>query len=194
MCGRFVLYTDNEYEELKNIVAETEENLNLKSGEIFPTDTIPVVVEDKLELLKWGFYTFDKKLIINARSETVEAKPMFRSSFLKKRCLIPASSYFEWKKESQGKVKYEIGLNKRPLFFMAGVYNTFVDKSNNTFTGFVIITTPPNEKLSEIHNRMPAILESGQEKLWLDGTVTDTGLLKSILKPYSPTETIYKTA
>lgn len=185
MCGRYVLYSDNEFEELKEIVAETEKEINLKVGEVFPTNTVPVVVENRIQLLKWGFYTYDKKLIINARSETVESKPMFKNAFYGKRCLIPATSYFEWKKESSGKTKYEISPANRSLFFMAGLYNTFRDNNNNVFDGFVIITTPANKTTSEIHSRMPAILERGEEKLWLDKNITDTTLLKQILKPYS---------
>ncbi|MFZ5986856.1 MAG: SOS response-associated peptidase [Bacillota bacterium] len=194
MCGRYVLYSDSEYDELRSIVAETENSLNFKPGEIFPTDTAPAVVGNKLKFFRWGFYTYDSKLIVNARGETVDSKPSFKKSFLGKRCLIPANAYLEWKKESSGKVKYEIGLIERKLFFMAGLYNTFIDKHSNTFTGFVIITTTANEKASQIHDRMPVILEPGQEKFWIDEKVNDINLLKSIIKPYDSSKTVYKTA
>ncbi len=194
MCGRYVLYSDNEYEEIKDIVTETEKEISLKVGEVFPTNTVPVIVENRLQLLKWGFYTYDKKLIINARSETLDSKPMFKNAFFGKRCLIPATAYFEWKNEPSGKIKYEISPTNRSLFFMAGLYNIFQDKNNNVFTGFVIITTPANKITSQIHHRMPAILERGQEKLWLDKSITDTALLKQILKPYSDEYTRFQVA
>ncbi|NLD46767.1 MAG: SOS response-associated peptidase [Clostridiaceae bacterium] len=184
MCGRFLICTDDEYREISDIVSEVEENLSFKPGEIFPTNTAPVIVKDRLTFLKWGFYTYDNKLIINARSETIETKPMFRKSFWEKRCLIPANSYFEWKKDKDKKIKYEISVPQRKLFFMAGLYNTFLDKNNNSFTGFVIITTSADESISHIHDRMPAIIEPGLEKLWLSNKSDDSSKLKDMLKPY----------
>lgn len=185
MCGRFLICTDDEYKEFSNIVSEVEESINFKPGEIFPTNTAPVIVQDRLTFLKWGFYTYDNKLVINARSETIETRPMFRKPFLEKRCLIPANSYFEWKKENDKKIKYEISVPQRNIFFMAGLYNTFIDKNNNTFTGFVIITTSADNSITHIHDRMPAIIEPGLEKLWLSDRTDSPSELKDMLKPFS---------
>lgn len=185
MCGRYLLNTDAEYNELMNIVKDVEKNIQSKSGEVFPTDTAPVIIRDRLTFAKWGFYTYDSKLIINARSETIDTKPMFKKSFFLKRCLVPANFYFEWKKESPNKVKYKMGLSQRSLFFMAGLYSTFVGKDTDPFTGFVIITTSANETASQIHHRMPVILEPGSEKLWLDEKNQNLESLRKMLKPYS---------
>lgn len=185
MCGRFLICTDDEYKEYSNIVSEVEESISFKPGEIFPTNTAPVIVQDRLTFLKWGFYTYDNKLVINARSETIETRPMFRKPFLEKRCLIPANSYFEWKKEKDKKIKYEISVPQRNIFYMAGLYNTFTDKNNNTFTGFVIITTSADKSISHIHDRMPAIIEPGLEKFWLSDRSVSPSELKDMLKPFS---------
>ncbi|TYQ14946.1 UNVERIFIED_CONTAM: putative SOS response-associated peptidase YedK [Acetivibrio alkalicellulosi] len=192
MCGRYVIYSDSEYEELQNIVSDTEKNLSCKSGEIYPTDKAPVIINNRLTSLNWGFYTYDSMLIINARSETVDSKPMFKTAFVKRRCLIPANSYFEWKKEHDTKIKYEIGLTKKSLFFMAGLYSVFSDKKNNRYIGFVIITTQANDNLSHIHTRMPVIIEPGYQKTWLDNTTNDSSILKNILKPYNSNMTTFK--
>ena len=81
-------------------------------AEIYPTENAPVIVKKKhkqLKLFKWGFPpSYTKRPIINARAETIDEKPTFRESFQKKRCLVPATSFFEWKKDKKGKIKHRI--------------------------------------------------------------------------------------
>lgn len=182
MCGRYVLQAESDLEEMMKLVSHVEEMQKAKTGEIFPTDAVPVITSEtsgnKLRLLKWGFLTFDKKAVINARSETVDSKPLFRDAFLFRRCLVPANAYFEWAPEGNRKVKYLISVNDRPLFYMAGLFGNFTDRTNALFTGFVVLTTESSPSICGLHDRMPVILKPGSELSWL------TAGGKSLLQPY----------
>ncbi|RQD75309.1 MAG: SOS response-associated peptidase, partial [Candidatus Syntrophonatronum acetioxidans] len=154
--------------------------------EIFPSQQVPVVLETegirKLVPLKWGFPNpYRKGLIINARGETVDSKPLFRQSFFEKRCIIPAQAFYEWKKEKEGSKKYIITREDGSPFSMAGLYRGFVDKEGNPFQAFVIITLPARGVVGEIHHRMPALLPSQVESLWLEEEIKDRDVLKEAL-------------
>ena len=97
MCGRYFIDVDDM--EIQEILAALGHDARIKTGEIFPSNVVPVLtVERKPQLMQWGYTRFDGKgKVINARSETVTEKPMFQKSMREKRCLIPASHYFEWK-------------------------------------------------------------------------------------------------
>lgn len=190
MCGRFMIFDEQENEELRRIVDGINERLRgmdnapkLKTGEIFPTDYIPAVAlknngDKHTGLVKWGFPGFQNKgVIINARAETLGEKPTFRR-VLKNRCIIPATGYFEWQQTSSGKVKHLIKTDTA-LFYMAGLYNTFLDKDGKNYVGAVIITTEPAAAIAHIHNRMPAILRPEQADAWLKSTDC-----KQLLLPY----------
>jgi putative SOS response-associated peptidase YedK len=133
MCGRYYIDIDNE--EIKRILKEAQKNIyeNYKTGEIFPTNIAPIYIEDDINmkplLAKWGFPKWDGKgVIINARAESINEKPMFKKLLLSNRCIVPASYYFEWKQENNRKEKYKI---KRPgsNIYMAGLYNIVADNS-----------------------------------------------------------------
>jgi putative SOS response-associated peptidase YedK len=135
---------------------EAYQGLSLKTeGEIFPGDTVPVQTGvDCYEPMKWGFAAFDGKLIINARSETAAEKPMFREAMLTRRCLIPASGYFEWKKDGKKKTKYAFHLPNSPLY-LAGCFH---QEKDSPLPVFVILTRDAVNGLEEIHDRMPVII------------------------------------
>jgi len=190
MCGRFVLFDEAEDEELRRIVDEINQRLKgaddapkLKTGEIFPTDNVPILVarngKQSAHPAKWGFPNINKSgVIINARSESLEEKPMFRRSFHERRCLIPAAGYFEWKKKDAKKEKFLIR-TEYPLLYMAGLYGIYRDKNDSPYTSFVIITTGPAPAIAHIHNRMPAILRPDQVDIWLNSND-----YKQLLIPY----------
>ncbi|MGI6777686.1 MAG: SOS response-associated peptidase [Acetivibrionales bacterium] len=190
MCGRFLLFDEAENEELRRIINEINKKYNqdeypkLKTGEIFPTNYAPVITagnNNTVSLFKWGFPNYKNTgTIINARSETLEERPAFRKILLSKRCLIPASGFYEWKQTGSKKDKYLIQTEK-PLFYMAGLYNHFTDKNGIPFTAFVIITTDANREVLPIHHRMPVILERDSGKLWLESMVKDA---LNLLIPY----------
>jgi putative SOS response-associated peptidase YedK len=197
MCGRYLISTDKDYDEIINIINEVSDKYdetNLANGEIFPTNNVPVIYNfngrNILSSAKWGFPNYKNNgVIINARCETVLEKPMFRNAFVTKRCLVPANAYYEWLTQDKKKVKYQIGFDDRSIFFMAGLYNKFTDKSGVPFTAITIITTEAKQDIAFIHNRMPVILNNGMERFWLSSANLDE--LQSILKPYDE-EVIFK--
>lgn len=144
-----------------------------ESKEIFPSQRASVIISNNRNLvlknLKWGYKSYyGKKLIINARSETVLEKKLFRNSFLKRRCIIPANGFFEWQAIDDNKVRKRIYLKNSEIFSMAGIYRTFLDDQKNEYDAFTILTTQPSDLLRDIHNRMPVIIEKEHEDIWLN--------------------------
>lgn len=196
MCGRYAIFTEDENQEFREIINDINERykdepLKMKTGEVFPTDTVPVITAGPensrtVNLFRWGFPKFIQpgRVIINARSETLQEKPTFRKLIHKGRCIIPASGFYEWKASEGKKVKHFIHTADSSFFYMAGLYNSFVDKKGNPFTGFVIITTEANSQMAQIHNRMPVILERTDTKAWLTGSESNFEVLKRLLIPY----------
>ncbi|HHW49490.1 MAG TPA: SOS response-associated peptidase [Clostridiaceae bacterium] len=194
MCGRYLFITEDDYEEMQSIVDIVSRNYResgVANGEVFPANNVPVIYSHKgrnvLSAARWGFPSYKGSgVIINARAESVHEKPMFRNAFISNRCIVPANGYYEWlTHEDKSKTKYLIGVKGKRLFFMAGLYNMFTDKSNNPYTAITIITTEASEEISFIHNRMPVILPDEVINLWLDKNNTDVDLLKSMLVPFS---------
>ncbi len=168
MCGRY--YIEIAEPELRAIVEEAQglSGTPLNTGEIFPTNIVPVITADGKPLaMKWGFARFDGKgHIINARSETAAGKTMFRRLLHEGRCLIPASNYFEWETMPDGKKqKYAISTDK-PLMYMAGLYHY---EKGSKLPSFVVLTKEATEDLRHIHNRMPVIISAEEQINWLDG-------------------------
>jgi len=127
MCGRFIIFSEAEEREIQSIVEEINQKYNgtaaMKTGEIFPTDTVPVIAADNgiksTSLSRWGFPNFKGSgVIINARSETLDEKPMFRKIFLTQRCLVPAHAFFEWKVTPEGKKQKHIIRAAEKTFFI----------------------------------------------------------------------------
>lgn len=201
MCGRYALFTEEENQEVREIINEInkrykEEASKMKTGEIFPTNYIPIITastggEKITSLFKWGFPNFRQpgRVIINARSETIHEKPTFRKLLFAQRCLVPASGFYEWKASDEKTVggkkeKYLIRASKNGLMYMAGLYNSYTDKSGIPFTGFVIITAEANEQMSSIHNRMPVILSELESEAWVNTKYNSAEEVLNILKPY----------
>ena len=173
MCGRY--YIDIDEQELRDICDEVQRNIDnapeqlsfsVSSGEIFPTNIVPVRVGDsKYQAMKWGFTGYDKKPIINARSETALIKPTFKKPMIEGRCLIPASSYFEWQRDKSAKQKYRFTLPDRSIMYMAGCYRV---EPESKIASFVILTKDAVTSLQEIHNRMPVIIPNNMIDDWLN--------------------------
>ncbi|MFB0919839.1 MAG: SOS response-associated peptidase, partial [Oscillospiraceae bacterium] len=136
----------------------------MKMGEVFPTDIAPVITAVSPQLMQWGFSGFGGKgIIINARLESADTKPMFKRAFQSQRCLVPAGWYFEWKKDGAKKEKYAIRA-KEPIF-MAGLYQT---EEGSEIPRFIILTRPAAPELAIIHDRMPVILPQSMQGDWLN--------------------------
>ncbi len=203
MCARFSLTASP---------AEIARLLDVDPGEvaeriqISPTDQVIAAVdkegERQIREFKWGLipgWAKDPKIgqkMINARSETLTEKPAFRKAFEKRRCVIPASAFYEWKhielpeeptkpdsapslfeefdirrpakKPKTLKQPYAIGLKSGDPFALAGLWEVWSDEDGNRIRSCTVVTTSPNSMVAELHDRMPVMLQRDQLHLWLD--------------------------
>lgn len=196
MCGRFSLTDiDSIFSRFGVIISKDINKKITPHYNIAPTQKIPVIYknknqENKIEFMKWGlvpFWAKDPKIgykMINARAETLTQKPSFKHLLKSKRCLVPSSGFYEWKRIDKRKVPYYIGIKNSKIFSFAGLYDNWKDSVGNELKTFTIITTNSNNTLKPIHNRMPVILEREFEEDWLDVKTHDFDSLKQMLKPY----------
>jgi putative SOS response-associated peptidase YedK len=166
MCGRYN-FTLEESEEIMEILEKLNEKFQgnkIQTGEIFPTNLAPILIEEKEEvspaLSAWGFPKFDGKgVIINARSETAFEKKTFRDSLVNRRCIIPSTGFYEWNSQ---KKKFLFNLEDSNTLYMAGLYSHYRDELR-----FVVLTTDANESMKEIHSRMPIIIPKAEIETWI---------------------------
>ncbi|MHB8164960.1 MAG: SOS response-associated peptidase [Methanoregula sp.] len=161
---------------------------------IAPGTRQPVIVQGaygrELVQMQWGLIPHWTKMlkaahpIINARAESLAEKPSFASLLKTKRCLVPASGFFEWKMEGAKKHPFYIQVTGQPLFAFAGLYDEWHDPAGTVLATYTIITTEPNTLMATVHNRMPAIVLQDHEEGWLAGGQLDTGKLREMLAPY----------
>ncbi|MGZ4107008.1 MAG: SOS response-associated peptidase [Tumebacillaceae bacterium] len=197
MCGRFTLTVTPDQLQLRfdaeSLTFEFEPRFNIAPGQ-----PIAAVIADKgqrrIGQLRWGlvpFWAKDEKVgykMINAKSETVQEKPAFKSPFLRKRCIIPADGFYEWQKTESGKQPMRIVMRDEAIFGLAGLYDTWTAPDGSKLHTCTILTTRPNELMSPIHDRMPVILRREDEAIWLDREKQDAELLQSLLVPYPQEE------
>lgn len=196
MCGRFTLITD--LEQLEERFSFHAANLSFTPRyNIAPSQAVFTVIEDEKGnrggLLRWGLipsWAKDAAIgnrMINARAETVAEKPSFRRALQKRRCLILADGFYEWRKEGKKKTPLFITLASRAPFAFAGLWETWRPSDGETIHSCTIITTTPNTLMASIHNRMPVILTREAETTWLDRTITEPEKLLPLLVPYPDT-------
>ena len=138
--------------------------------------------------LHWGLvpsWSNEPKGIINARCETLDQKPSFGESFERRRCLIPADGFYEWKRSGKSKQPYYFQLQDESLFYFAGIWDQW-RRGDESITSCAIITTTPNELLETIHDRMPVILPPETHEAWLQDATSPVELL-SFLSPFPAT-------
>jgi putative SOS response-associated peptidase YedK len=195
MCGRFTL-TANVDQLIDRFDIEfflQEEEYN-PSYNVAPSQSVLAVINDgaqnKMGFLRWGLippWAKDMSIgykMINARAETLIDKPSFRNAYKKKRCLIVADSFYEWKRiDSKTKIPMRIKLKSNELFSMAGLWENWKSPDGKSIYSCSVITTSPNALVQDIHDRMPVILKPDDEKYWLDPSITDTTKLNPLLKP-----------
>lgn len=158
---------------------------------IAPTQQIAVVTERgprTLEGMKWGFVPYfihaNVGGLFTARAETLSEKPSFRPALEQRRCLIPASGFYAWKKERGRKQPMYICRKDAGLLAFAGLWEETGQADGPSLRTCAIITVPANTLMATIHNRMPAILLGEEESLWLDASVTDAATVLALLRPY----------
>jgi putative SOS response-associated peptidase YedK len=142
-------------------------------------------------LLRWGLipsWAKDPSMgdrMINARAETVAEKPSFRRALQKRRCLVLADGFYEWRKEGKTKTPMYIRLRSHEPFGFAGLWETWKSPEGEAIHSCTVITTTPNSLMESIHNRMPVILSREGESSWLDRAIETPERLLPLLIPYS---------
>lgn len=198
MCARFTMTTDARKLQLRfrllmqGYGATTTERYN-----IAPTQEILNVVqhggEHIGEFMRWGLvpsWAKDMSIgqkMINARGETLGEKPAFRQAFARRRCLIPADGFYEWRKEGSKKLPMRFVLKSGEPFAFAGLWEQWKRPDGEWLHTCTIITTTPNDVLAPIHDRMPVILRPEAEDLWLDAAA-EVSALTELLVPYPSDE------
>ena len=175
MCGRYFIDGDDLPEELERILEElnrknTPKNLKT-SGEIFPSDVVPVLANSRRQdvqpfAMRWGYSFPGGRPVINARAETAAEKPLVRDGMRQRRCLIPASSYFEWERRDGQKTKYAIHPAGAEMLYLAGIYH-LENHDGAIIPSFAILTRSAAPEIAFIHDRMPVILPPDCARDWL---------------------------
>lgn len=190
MCSRYFLDADG------NVIAFTfrvpVNDRIRKRFNIAPTQEAPVIRAAKdgareVAMLRWGLvpsWARDLKIgttMINARSEGVEAKPAFREALKQRRCLVPATGFFEWQGEPGRKQPWAITVPGQPLFALAGLWERWRPAEGEPVETFTIVTTDANQQVARIHDRMPVILPMDTLDTWLAGPADEA---RALLKPW----------
>ncbi len=173
---------------------------------IAPTQDVPVVrggpeSGSELATMRWGLVpSWAKEIggsapLINARAETLSEKPSFRDALRKRRCLMPADGFYEWKSQGAGKQAYRIAMPNDAPFAFAGIWESWQGAQGETLESCAIVTTEANEQLTAIHHRMPVILPPERYGDWLEAPMT--ALLrpyKGVLRAYAVSASVNKVA
>lgn len=204
MCGRFTLYNPFELLLDRFQIRYYQEELALDYTpryNIAPTQPVVAAIHDGEKVragqMRWGLIpswakdTSMSSKLINARAETLHEKPSFKRLLQRRRCLIFANGFYEWKKLSATqKQPVYIHLEKHTPFAVAGLWDRWVDEQGKGITTCTIITTSPNAMMQDIHDRMPVILSPADEERWIHPQ-NDWADVKELLQPYSATMDYY---
>jgi putative SOS response-associated peptidase YedK len=192
MCGRLSQATSAEKAQR---ILDIINSLDMEARyNIAPSQSIAAVRQDsnhnnKWAILHWGlipFWAKEKKIgykMINAKAETLGQKPAFRNAYKNHRCIIPADGFYEWKKIAGAKQPYYIrNKTEEPLMF-AGLWERWKGEGEE-IESCTIITTPANDLIKPLHDRMPAIITKEMWNKWLDPEITDVSQFQVMLAPY----------
>ena len=174
MCGRYYIEIDDA--EINDLILQAEKEakrtpitqppqLPFTGGEIFPGACVPVLTKDGPTFMKWGFPSLNpaRPALINARSETAASLKTFAESMESRRCLIPATTYYEWQDVGKKrKLKYEFFLKERETFYMAAIFTPNYE--------FAILTKAATVQFTPIHDRMPVVISPEYQQKWLEET------------------------
>ena len=202
MCGRaFETYTPEElnamylkdskwFAPINHTLPDFSPNYNL-----CPTQFSPILCfsdqQIGFKLMRWGLVPSwaksvkdaDKYSMFNAKSEEIAEKRSYKAAYKSRRCIVPLTGFYEWKRESAEKIPYAITLNDNKIMSLAGIWEHW-QAENETLDSFTIITTSANTFMQDIHTRMPVILSSDSENIWMNPD-SDVQELQSIMKPCS---------
>jgi putative SOS response-associated peptidase YedK len=196
MCGRYRLSRSKELL-AENFDVEPDDDW-VPRYNIAPTQNVPVIRQHPEQpkrlgsRMRWGLIPFWAQnpsigfKMINARAETVATKPAFRESLKKRRCLIPADGFFEWKKNGKVKTPFCFTMADDSIFAFAGIWDSWRNPEGKAIETCSIITTTPNTLLIDVHDRMPVILPNDAYDLWLDPGFQKPESIGDLLKPFDP--------
>ena len=200
MCGRYALRTSTpklarllgvEPKSISDRVDSFEPSYN-----IAPTQSVLACRSNReftpeLVTMRWGLIPSWSKgdtgkfSMINARAETINERPAYRTAVRFRRCLIPADGFYEWQRRPEVKQPYFIGLRSAEPFAFAGIWERWKDANRQSLISCSIITTEANQALRAIHYRMPVILEEADYEKWLNPRVTNRDEIAPMLRPYA---------
>ncbi len=190
MCARFAFFSMNIQRDVFGIdpIPDFTPHWN-----IAPTDFVAAISVDKGKRV-WRFYQWglvpgwakDMSIgqkLINARCETVAEKPSFRSAIKRRRCVIPADGFYEWKGPKGSKQPYFIRKRSKQPLALAGMWE-YWEGNEGVVESCTILTSEPNAMMAEVHNRMPVILGKSQIDSWLNPRIQDFNSLRAVCEPY----------
>jgi putative SOS response-associated peptidase YedK len=193
MCGRYQLIAEmgevGQYFQAA-IAVDLPPRYNIAPGQLAPVVRQARDGGFEVALLRWGlipYWAKDAKIgynLINARCETVTSKPAFREAFQRRRCLAPASGFYEWKDRAGQKYPHLIQLPEDALFALAGLWERWHDKqTGELIESFTILTCAANRVVAQLHDRMPVIIERKDFAAWFD---LDNAHAADLLRPFPP--------
>jgi putative SOS response-associated peptidase YedK len=194
MCGRFTLTDPNPRRLTQRFDLDGTFEIDERPRfNIAPTDPVIAIrrteeAKNQAGRLRWGLvpgFWAEKKgqrPLINARAESVATQPAFKESFERRRCLIPADGFYEWRTDENGKQPIWFSRPEHDLFAFAGIWAELKPEGREPVTSCALITCPPNGTMRSVHDRMPVVLEPSLESTWLDADAPVDDLLE-ILRP-----------
>jgi putative SOS response-associated peptidase YedK len=194
MCGRFTLTDPNPRRLTQRFDLDGTFEIDERPRfNIAPTDPVIAIrrteeAKNQAGRLRWGLvpgFWAEKKgqrPLINARAESVATQPAFKESFERRRCLIPADGFYEWRRDESGKQPIWFSEPERELFAFAGIWAELRPEGRDPVVSCALITCPPNDLMRPVHDRMPVVLERDLESVWLDPGADVDDLLE-ILHP-----------
>lgn len=192
MCGRFTLATPAQ-QVAEHFGLDDVPELSPRYN-IAPTQPIAVVRRSAdrptplLELRRWGLvpaWAKDAAIgsrMINARLETVAEKPAFRTAFRRRRCLVPADGFYEWKPHPKRRKPHYIHLEGHQVFGLAGLFERWKSPEGQVVESCTVLTTAANARLHALHDRMPILLDPAHYEAWLDPEQTDPDSILPLLR------------
>ena len=178
MCGRFCqIFSEMKFPFLYNNFAkiQSSDNYNITPGHLVPVLLLSRKSQEiECHKLQWGLvphWASDESIalqLMNARSETIDKKPSFKEAFIKRRCLIPITGFYEW--DTKTKQPYYITSTYTPPVFLAGIWDRWKSPDNRIILSFTIITKAALNNIEHIHHRMPVVISHKHVKKWLSSS------------------------
>jgi putative SOS response-associated peptidase YedK len=188
MCSRYALSARAVARLAKRLRAEPVESGN-DDNNLAPGRQAPVAVRRpdglRIALLRWGLPSpWRGTPLLQARSETVAVKPVFRELFRHRRCLVPAEAFYEWQAGTRPKQPWRFAMADDMSLAMAGLWQSWRDEAGREQEGFLLLTTSANPAVAACHDRMPVLLSPGVWEPWLDADAC-APTLQPLLRPWS---------